>query len=49
MNTTIKVLNYIATEKYGASNFFNSTDTVQDMILKDYEQDRFAWREEARV
>ncbi len=49
MNTTIRVLNYIATEKYGASNYFKAEDNVQDMILIDYLENKTAWREEAIV
>tara|TARA_R100000479_G_C6295278_1_gene168127 strand:- start:196 stop:345 length:150 start_codon:yes stop_codon:yes gene_type:complete len=49
MNTTIKVLNYIANEKYGAKSFFDATDVVQDLVLEDYNMDKRAWIEEVGV
>ena len=49
MNTTIKVLNYIANERYGAKSFFDATDVVQDLVLTDYNDDKQSWIEEAGV
>tara|TARA_B100000029_G_C17006672_1_gene753261 strand:- start:234 stop:410 length:177 start_codon:yes stop_codon:yes gene_type:complete len=48
-NTTLATLDYIAVIKYGMSEekgFFGSTETVQELILKDYSEDKYAWRNE---
>jgi hypothetical protein len=48
-NTTLATLDYIAVIKYGMSEekgFFGSTETVQELILKDYNEDKYAWRNE---
>ena len=48
-NTTLATLDYIAVIKYGMSEekgFFGYTETVQELILKDYSEDKYAWRNE---
>jgi hypothetical protein len=49
-NSTIATLDYIAVIKYGVpeiDGFFGATETVQELILKDYSRDKPAWRQKA--
>ena len=47
-NSTIATLDYIAVNKYNVpetEGFFGSNETVQEVILKDYNEDKWEWRQ----
>jgi len=49
-NSTIATLDYIAVTKYNVpeyKGFFGSDETVQNLVLQDYESDKWNWRQKA--